>query len=186
MTKNNLTQKEIDEADYVIFGISKQIDGGERFDGKKTYTVEVAKPINEAKECMDEMLEKATVQKASGGSTSKATGNMEGEKASFMSHMMAGISYMIPYIAMAGITLGLTTAFGYKVFDNAGPGNYAGNYGFQPVSPFANALNTLAGGGFTLYIPILAMFIANSIAGRKAMAPAAILAFVLNTAPDTS
>ena len=185
MTKNHLTQKEIDEADYVIFGISKQIDGGERFNGKKTYTVEVAKLINEAKECMDEMLEKATIQKGSGGSTSKSTGNMEEQKASFMSHMMAGISYMIPYIAMAGIVLGLTTAFGYKVFDKTSP-NYQGATGFQPISPFANALKTLADGGFTLYIPILSMFIANSIAGRKAMAPAAILAFVLNTAPDIS
>ncbi len=184
MTKNTLTAKDIEEADYVIFGISKQIDGAERFDGKKTFTVEVAEPINKAKEVFDEMLEKAVVQKGKGGSTTTSTGNNEGAKASFMSHMMAGISFMIPYIAMAGIVLGLTTAFGYAVYDGAG--NYAGNTGFQPKSPFANALNTLAGGGFTLYIPILAMFIANSIAGRKAMAPAAILALVLNTAPDTS
>lgn len=116
MTKNTLTAKEIADADYVIFGISKQIDGGERFDGKETYTVEVARPINEAKEVFDEMLEKAQVQKSKGGSSSKATGEMEGHKASFMSHMMAGISFMIPYIAMAGITLGLTTAFGFAVF----------------------------------------------------------------------
>lgn len=184
MTKNTLTAKEIEDADYVIFGISKQIDGAERFDGKKTFTVEVAEPINKSKEVFDEMLEKATVQKGSGSSTVKSTGNDTGKKASFMSHMMAGISFMIPYIAMAGIVLGLTTAFGYAVFDSASP-NYAGLTGFQPKSPFANALNTLAGGGFTLYIPILAMFIANSIAGRKAMAPAAILALVLNTAPDT-
>ncbi len=59
--------------------------------------------------------------------------------------------------------------------------SYAGSTGFAPKSAFANALNTLAGGGFTLYIPILGLFIANSIAGRKAMAPAAILALVLNT-----
>lgn len=182
MTKNTLTQKEINEADYVIFGISKQIDGGERFNGKKTYTVEVARPINEGKEVFDEMLERASVQKGEGGSTSSATGSTP-EKASFMSHMMAGISYMIPYIAMAGIVLGLTTAFGYDVFIG-GDVNYAGETGFAPKSPFANALNTLANGGFTLYIPILAIYIANSIAGRKAMAPAGILAIVLNTAPS--
>lgn len=185
MTKNKLTAKDIEEADYVIFGISKQIDGKERFNGKKCLTVEVAEPITKAAKVLDELVEKAVVQQgAKGGSTTKATGGAE-VKASFMSHMMAGISFMIPYIAMAGIVLGLTTAFGYKVFDATNP-NYAGNTGFQPATPFANALNTLAGGGFTLYIPILAMFIANSIAGRKAMAPAAILAFVLNTAPDTS
>lgn len=132
------------------------------------------------------MVANATVQQGGpGGSSVKSTGGASGSHAGFMSHMMAGISYMIPYIAMAGIVLGLTTAFGYAYFDPLNP-NYAGATGFQPKGPFANALNTLAGGGFTLYIPILSMFIANSIAGRKAMAPAAILALVLNTAPDTS
>ncbi len=185
MTKNILTDKDIEEADYVIFGISKQIDGKERFNGKKCHTVEVAEPITKAAKVFDDMLEKSILQSGERGSSIKSTGGKE-HKASIMSHMMAGISYMIPYIAMAGIVLGLTTAFGYAYYDVGGPGNYLGQTGFVPKSPFANALNTLAGGGFTLYIPILSMFIANSIAGRKAMAPAAILALVLNTAPDTS
>ncbi len=187
MTKNKLTAKDIEEADYVIFGISKQIDGGERFNGKKTYTVEVAEPITKAAKVMDELIENATVQAGSvGGSSVKSTGGTA-QKASFMSHMMAGISYMIPYIAMAGIVLGLTTAFGFGYFSGIGDDvNYAGASGFQPKGPLANAFNTLAGGGFTLYIPVLAMFIANSIDDRRSMAPAAILALVLNTAPDTS
>lgn len=186
MTKSKLTAKDIEEADYVIFGISKQIDGKERFNGKKTYTVEVAEPITKAAKVLDEMVEKSTLQQGGAGSSSVSSTGSEGAKAGIMSHMMAGISFMIPYIAMAGIVLGLTTAFGFKFYDAIkGEANYAGATGFQPASPFANALNALAGGGFTLYIPILALFIANSIAGRKAMAPAAILALVLNTAPDT-
>ncbi len=246
MTKSKLTAKEIEEADYVVFGISKSIDGSERFNGKKTWTVEVAEPITKAAKVFDDMLEKATVQQGGpGGSSVKSTGSEGGAKAGIMSHMMAGISFMIPYIAMAGIVLGLTTAFGYSFFggkefisvwDDTGTGlgmvtyyyepamglvnqgildsvadittlselqlaidleslgivdaataeqlgliSYAGSTGFAPSTAFANALNTLAGGGFTLYIPILGLFIANSIAGRKAMAPAAILALVLNT-----
>lgn len=183
MTKNKLTANEIKQADFVIFGISKQIDNPERFNGKKCYTVEVAEPITKAKKVMDELVEKATIQKGSGNSEVSAVANGKNSKASIMSHMMAGISFMIPYIAMAGIVLGLTTAFGFSFFSDSP--NYAGNTGFQPKSPFANALNTLANGGFTLYIPILAMFIANSIDDRRSMAPAAILALVLNTAPDT-
>ncbi len=63
------------------------------------------------------MLEKATVQQGgAGGSSVKSTGSEGGAKAGIMSHMMAGISFMIPYIAMAGIVLGLTTAFGYSFF----------------------------------------------------------------------
>ncbi|BDU67439.1 MAG: PTS fructose transporter subunit IIC [Candidatus Tyloplasma litorale] len=185
MTREILTQEQIDAADYVIFGISKDIDGKERFDGKKTYTVEVAEPVTQPGKCLDEMIEHATIQNPQGGgsSTVQSTGSKKGAKPTIMSHMMAGISFMIPYIAMAGITLGLTTAFGYRVFEEGSP-NYAGATGFAPTSPFANALNTLAGVGFTLYIPILGIFIANSIAGRKAMAPAGILALVLNTAPE--
>ncbi len=187
MTKSKLTAEDISEADYVIFGISKDIDGRERFNGKKTYTVEVAKPITKAAEVFDEMVEKATEQKGNtaGGSKTKSTGGENtGVKVGLLSHLMAGISFAIPFIAMAGIVLGLTTAFGFEVFNN-GDTNYAGDTGFQPVSPFANALNTLAGQGFTLYIPMIAMFIANSISGRKAMAPAAILGLVLNIAPAT-
>ncbi len=233
MTKNKLTAKDIEEADYVIFGISKSIDGQERFNGKKCFTVEVAEPITKAAKVMDELIEKASVQQGgAGGSTVQSTGS-DGAKPSIMSHMMTGISFMIPYIAMAGIVLGLTTAFGYSFFAgvsvldiydpatnsmitywanpsigiavpdastigsvedalalglkstadaiDAGWISYAAASGFAPKSAFANALNTLAGGGFTLYIPILGLFIANSIAGRKAMAPAAILAIVLNT-----
>lgn len=186
MTKGSLKPEDIEAADYVVLGVSKSIDGQERFNGKKVWTVEVAEPITKAAKVLDDMVANATVQQGGpGGSSVKSTGGASGSHAGFMSHMMAGISYMIPYIAMAGIVLGLTTAFGYAYFDPLNP-NYAGATGFQPKGPFANALNTLAGGGFTLYIPILSMFIANSIAGRKAMAPAAILALVLNTAPDTS
>ncbi len=185
MTKNQLTQKDIEDADYVIFGISKDIDGKERFNGKNVYTVEVSEPITNSKKVFDDMLDNAKIQNSNSSSTTKSTNNHEGAKAGLLSHLMAGISYAIPFIAMAGIVLGLTTAFGFRVFNDSNP-NYAGNTGFQPVSPFANALNTLAGQGFVLYIPMIAMFIANSIAGRKAMAPAAILGLVLNIAPDTS
>lgn len=48
MTKDILTKKEIDEADYVIIAKSKNIDNAERFNGKLVYTTEVAKPITKA------------------------------------------------------------------------------------------------------------------------------------------
>ena len=51
---------------------------------------------------------------------------------------------------------------------------------FMSSSAAANAFDKLAGAGFTLFIPILAGFIAQSIVGRHAMAPAMILALVFN------
>ena len=173
MTKDILTQKEIDEADYVIIAKSKNIDNPERFNGKMVYTTEVAKPITKSQIVFDDMLKKSVLQSGkSGGSniSSVEDGVKSGKMKEVMNHLMAGISFMIPYIAMAGITLGLTTAFGFEYKDGA----------FGPKNNFANAFNVLAGQAFTLYIPILAMYIANSISGRKSMAPAAILALVLN------
>lgn len=173
MTKDILTKKEIDEADYVIIAKSKNIDNAERFNGKLVYTTEVAKPITKAAEVFDAMIEKSSIQSGKQGGSSVSSvedGVKSGKVKEVMNHLMAGISFMIPYIAMAGITLGLTTAFGFEYKDGV----------FGPKNHLANAFNVLAGQAFTLYIPILAMYIANSISGRKSMAPAAILALVLN------
>lgn len=178
MTKNILKDEDIKNADYVIIGQSKLIDGQERFNGKKVYIVEVAEPITKSKKIFDEIEEKAILQQGFGSSSTTSTGN-SAPKQGIMSHMMAGISYMIPYIAMAGITLGLTTAFGFDFVTNDN-----GQLVFAPASDIAQAFKNLADAAFTLYIPILAMFIANSIAGRKAMAPAAILGLMLNTGID--
>ncbi|NOQ50167.1 MAG: hypothetical protein GQ557_00685 [Mycoplasmataceae bacterium] len=175
MTKDLLNEQDIIDADFVIIAKSKGIDQPERFNGKLVYETDVAQPITNAAKAFDEMLEGATIQAGdSSSSTSKVTARGKGQKEKPMQHLLTGISYMIPYIAMAGITLGLTTAFGFSVQDD-------GTFG--PNSPIAYAFNTLAGMAFTLYIPILAMFIAYSISGRKAMAPAAILALTLNVAP---
>ncbi len=62
MTKDILTEQEIENADYVIIAKSKTIDGSERFDGKKVYETEVAEPITKASKVMNDMLEKAKVQ----------------------------------------------------------------------------------------------------------------------------
>ena len=117
MTKNHLTAEEIEAADYVIIAKSKGIDGPERFAGKKVYTTEVAKPITKAKEVFDDMLKDSVLQKGDKPSTVKSTGKTEKKSkgSEIMGHLMTGISYAIPYIAMAGITLGLVTAFGYHI-----------------------------------------------------------------------
>jgi len=116
MTKDALTDEEIEAADYVIIAKSKSIDSPERFAGKKVYTTEVAKPITKAKEVLDDMLKESIVQSgANPASSVKATGKnkKESKGKEIMGHLMTGISYAIPYIAMAGITLGLVSAIGF-------------------------------------------------------------------------
>jgi fructose-specific phosphotransferase system IIB component len=60
-TKDELSQKEIDEADFVIFAVGKEVEGIERFAGKKLIDVAVHKGIKEAKKIFDD-LEKGNVE----------------------------------------------------------------------------------------------------------------------------
>lgn len=202
MTKDRLTQKEIDEADYVLFAAGKGIDEIERFYGKNLYKTDVAEPITKAEKVLDDLIAKAKPFNDSLTSETKVVAKEE--KKGFgqgpIRHLLSGISYMIPFIAMAGIVLGFTTAFGFTtgwINDSSGiidpsitldPGATLDGftYGFGPKGTAARALNSVAGAGFTLFIPILGGYIAYSIAGRHAMAPAMIVSLFLNDSTGTA
>ena len=115
MTKDRLTEKEIEEADYVIFAAGKGIDEIERFYGKNLYKTDVAEPITKAAKVLDDLIAKAKPFNDSATSETKVIAKEE--KKGFgqgpIRHLLSGISYMIPFIAMAGIVLGFTTAFGF-------------------------------------------------------------------------
>ncbi|CRX37268.1 / fruA / EIIABC-Fru /:139640 Forward [Candidatus Hepatoplasma crinochetorum] len=198
MTRDKLSQKEIDQADYVLLAIGKGIDEPERFIGKKIYQVPIGKALVEPGQILEDTIIKA---KAKGGGEDKnqqtEVRSVNSEKKSFnegpIRHLLSGISYMIPFIAFAGILLGLTTAFGYSTgYTNADgiidPTNPLGQIteSFAPKGYAALAISNLAGMGFTLFVPILGGFIGSSIAGRKALAPSMMLSLVLNDASGTS
>ena len=237
MTKDKLTQEEIDAADYVIIAKGKGIDNPERFDGKKVLDIDVQAPIKEPEKTVDRILTESVIQesgrKAKSSANMSKTADTEGSKkrkkfgTGPMRHLMAGISYMIPFIAFAGIILGFTTAFGFDQFvvevaasegyigididainqylaDN-GPmtipefeawmdATYGGDWqseivqtvNFMPTSAAAAAFDKIAGAGFTLFIPILGGFIANSIAGRQALAPAMMLSIIVTSSADAT
>ncbi len=179
--KDKLTTADIANADIVLFAAGKEIEGRERFVGKTGVEwSSVGKVIKEA----DKMLEEAEKSPqpinagASGGSTSKATGNGNVQSSGgVMRHALAGLSYMIPFVVVGGIFIAMSMGLGYKpVLDVA-----TGNWNMTPNNSFWASMNFIGGQAFTLMIPILAMFIANSIAGRSAIAPAAILALAFNT-----
>jgi PTS system fructose-specific IIC component len=117
MTKDKLTQAEIDKADFVIFAAGKGVDERERFNGKIVYETQVVSPIKDPKGTVDKILKHTKVYGSGKNITkSKVKGEKE-EKKAFnqgpIRHLLTGISYMIPFIAMAGIVLGFTTAFGF-------------------------------------------------------------------------
>ncbi|BDV03409.1 MAG: PTS fructose transporter subunit IIC [Candidatus Hepatoplasma scabrum] len=202
MTKDQLKANEIAEADYVLLAIGKGIDEPERFNGKKIYQVPIGKALIEPGKVLEDTIKNARIKVQDGGGKNNSDEQTEvralGEKKSFnegpIRHLLSGISYMIPFIAFAGILLGLTTAFGYSTGYVDADGIIDPNYipgpddveQFAPKGYAALAISNLASMGFTLFVPILGGFIGVSIAGRKALAPSMMLSLVLNDASGTS
>lgn len=172
-TKDELSKKDIEEADFVIIVAGKEIEGRGRFLGKQgAERGNISKAIKEAPQIIEEATKtpQPINSGGAGGSSSTSTGSTE--KASWMSHMMAGLSYMIPFVVLGGIFIALSIGIGYAP---------DGANGMQPKNSFWAAMNFVGVQGFILMIPILAAFTANSIAGRSAIAPAAILALAFNS-----
>ena len=81
-------------------------------------------------------------------------------------HLMTGVSHMIPFVIAGGILLSLAVVLGGK--------------GSVPENPILKDIFDIGVAGFELMIPMLAAYIGYSIAGRSALAPAAIAGLVGN------
>lgn len=176
--KDELSQKEIEEADYVIIAAGKAIEGRERFVGKKGIEVPVKDAFKRTKEVFEEaeksneyIFEPIDLTKAKGEEVKvKASG--KNHKVSPMAHILAGLSYMIPFVVVGGLLIAFSMGIGYEIPKDGG--------GMVPKNSFWAAMNFVGVQAFVLMIPILAGFTANSIAGRSAIAPAMIIAFMVN------
>lgn len=172
------TQKEIDTADIVIFATDTKVDNT-RFVGKKFYQTSVAKAIKNPTEIFKQALKSENLVSQTLGEFSAKKGAVKSNKQGVLSHILAGISYMIPVIVLGGICLAFSLGLAKAIWGpEAGPDGPNGDYKWGPL----NILNIIGGAAFTLMIPILAGFIANSIAGRAAIAPAMVGAFIGNDA----
>ncbi len=175
-----LTAKEIENADVVIIAADTKVDL-DRFNGKLVYQTHVARAIKEPLKLVDEALQKATIQV---NSEFKNEGGISKAKQGVLQHILAGISYMIPVIIMGGICLAFSIGIAKAIWGPAaGTGGPIGENGepLYPWNPLA-VMDKIGGAAFVLMIPILAGFIANSIAGRAALAPAMLGAFIGNDA----
>ncbi|NGQ95901.1 PTS transporter subunit EIIA [Brevibacillus sp. SYP-B805] len=164
--KNRLTAEEIAEAAAVIVAADKQVEM-ERFVGKVVIEVPVAEGIRHA----EALLERAVKQDGPvfrGGAASyqekiqaaKAESNRN--RSAVYKHLMNGVSNMLPFVVGGGIIIAISFMFGIKAFDPKDPSFH----------PLAKALMDIGGGtAFGLMIPVLAGFIAKSIADRPAFAP---------------
>lgn len=159
--KNKLTAKEIQEAEAIIVAADKNIEMA-RFDGKKVLMTKVADGINKPKDLINKALN-SDVPVYHSDNKEEYSSQTENESVvrQIYKHLMNGVSYMLPFVVAGGILIALSF-----MLDS---GN-AGNSDFGSGTEIANFFNKIGGLSFGMMFPILAGFIAMSIADRPAFA----------------
>ena len=161
--KNVLTAEDIAGAKGVIIAADKNIELS-RFDGKPLFSCPVSRGINEPEALINEVMEgRAPIHHNAGGAVAPAaTSDGESTWHKIYKHLMNGVSHMLPFVIGGGIL----TAIAFLV-DQPGLGTSA--YGSS--IPAAALFKTIGGEAFGLMLPILAGYIASSIADRPGLAP---------------
>ncbi|MGR5453116.1 PTS fructose transporter subunit IIBC [Vibrio alfacsensis] len=152
--KNQLTDQEIADADLVIIAADIEVPL-DRFNGKKMYRTKTGPALKKTAEELDKAFEQATVYQHSGASSASSATD---EKKGAYKHLMTGVSHMLPVVVAGGLIIALSFVFGIEAFKEQGT--------------LAAALMKIGGdSAFALMIPVLAGYIAFSIADRPGLAP---------------
>lgn len=177
--KNQLTPADIERAKGVIVACDKNVPV-ERFAGKPVVFVKVAAGIKEPERLIRGVLDgEAPIFHGSGaGAQAAAETAADDDEANesigrqIYKHLMNGVSHMLPFVIGGGILIALAFLFDM--------GN-AGTAKFGSGTPLAAFLKTVGGLSFSMMMPILAGYIAVSIADRPALMPGIVGGFLATT-----
>lgn len=166
--KNVLTKKEIEECDGIIVAADKNVEMA-RFDGKKVLKSSVSSGINKPGELIQRVVDGKVPVYHSDGSEEPDSSEYSEEKESFgrkiYKHLMNGVSHMLPFVVGGGVLI----ALGFLIDTIAGNANVGGTFGF--TNPVASAVFWIGKAAFSFMLPILAGYIAQSIADRPGLLP---------------
>ncbi len=162
--KNVLTAEEIAHAEGIIIAADKNVDRA-RFAGKQVYSTNVSAGINDPERLINIILnheapvQEGTVVEASAAAETESMGSQ------IYKHLMNGVSHMLPFVIGGGILTALAFLFD---MGNAGTGIYgSGTF----IAAFFKKVGEEA---FGMMLPILAGYIAMSIADRPGLAPGVV------------
>lgn len=173
---NPLSAEDIRRADVVVIAADTNVDLS-RFAGKRVYQTGTKPAIKDGAAVVRTALEQATVY--GGASAAVGSGDYVADAAaakaaknagvpSFYKHLMTGVSHMLPFVVAGGLLIALGFAFGSFQFGDQGIFIYEDKY----AGTIGNLLfNIGANGAFKLFVPVLAGYIAFSIADRPGLAP---------------
>ncbi|MEA2695116.1 MAG: fructose system or component [Acidobacteriota bacterium] len=157
--KNRLTDDEIARADAVVIAADAYVDTA-RFAGKRLYQTSTKAALHDGRKVLEEAL--ALPQPIATAATPATVGSIAPlqktrSRTGFYKHLMTGVSYMLPLVVAGGLLIALAFAIG-------------GLHAADHPGTLAWALLTIGGGtAFQLYVPVLAAFIAYSIADRPGL-----------------
>lgn len=167
--KNTLTAEDIAAADLVIIAADTQVDKT-RFAGKRLHEASTKAAIHDGAELVRKAIAEA---KVAGGAAvgesyddqvKQAKAQQTAARTGVYKHLMTGVSYMLPFVVAGGLLIAVSFALGgINVYDDA----HKGTLGWTLFQIGAKA-------GFALMVPILAGYIAYSIADRPGITPGMI------------
>jgi PTS system fructose-specific IIC component len=162
-SKNVLTTEDIKKAVGVIVAADTKVEM-DRFHGKHVLEVPVSEGIRKPQQLIERALKQdAPIYRGNSSASSSPSGNeSRSVGATIYKHLMSGVSNMLPFVVGGGILIAICFMFGFNSFNPDDPS----------YNSIAAALMTIGGGNaFALMVPVLAAFIAMSIADRPGFAP---------------
>ena len=174
--KNTLTAEDIAAADLVIIAADTQVDKT-RFAGKRLHEASTKAAIHDGAELVRKAIAEAKVAGGAAGGENyddqvkQAKAQQAAARTGVYKHLMTGVSYMLPFVVAGGLLIAVSFALGgINVYDDA----HKGTLGWTLFQIGAKA-------GFALMVPILAGYIAYSIADRPGITPGMIGGMIAST-----
>ncbi|WP_053179981.1 PTS fructose-like transporter subunit IIB [Pseudomonas kilonensis] len=162
--RNPLSPEAIAEADVVLLATDIEV-AAERFAGKKIYRCGTGIALKQAEATLKKALAEGRQESAASGA---ASGPAKAEKSGAYKHLLTGVSFMLPMVVAGGLMIALSFVFGIEAFKEPGT--------------LAAALMQIGGEtAFKLMVPLLAGYIAYSIADRPGLAPGMIGGLLAST-----
>lgn len=158
--KNILTKEEIEQADGIIIAADKNVEMA-RFEGKRVLKVKVADGIHKPEQLIQRIIDgDAPIYHYHGAKLEKSKEEQEGVGHQIYKHLMNGVSHMLPFVIGGGILIALAFLLDDYEID---PSNFGKN------TPVAAWFKTIGEQAFGFMLPILAGYIAMSIADRPGL-----------------
>ncbi|GAA0639826.1 PTS fructose transporter subunit IIBC [Halomonas beimenensis] len=158
--QDQLTDEEIREADVVILACDIEVDPT-RFAGKRVYRTSTGNALKKPRPTIEAALAEAEVEDAAAAQAGEGERKKSVKEKGVYKHLLTGVSFMLPMVVAGGLLIALSFVFGIEAFQEEGT--------------LAAALMQIGGGtAFALMIPVLAGYIAYSIADRPGIAPGMI------------